>query len=281
VDEPEVSALERVGAQVSRPDRNAGDVRLSAPGRLGELATWIAQAQGSATPQPLRRPRLVSVGADPAPWVVTLADSLGVGIPAAEGGTDQPVPAAIATAIDFVDAEVDSGTDLFVLAGTGARIAVAAVVSALTGTEPVKAVPGGRFAADAPAWMALVAAARDLRRTIKDLRAQPEALLAGTQSPHLAYATALLVAAAARRTPVVLDGPLAHAAALVAVLNRPEAGFWWQSADGCDDPAVPVAQDSLRLRAVLDLSAGTGEGGAGLLAATALRAAIERSNADD
>lgn len=91
--------------------------------------------------------------------------------------------------------------------------------------------------------------------------------------PGLAAASGFVLRAAARRTPVLLDGPGAMAAALVAYEAAPRAVRWWQVADRCPDAAHAIALTRLALRPLLDIGIRTGDGTAGLLAVPLLRAA--------
>ena len=84
----------------------------------------------------------------------------------------------------------------------------------LLGTDAVDAlgwpVPVDDIIDDAQ-WMADVVALRDGLRAVKGLAGDPAALLDALGNARLAAATGLLLGAAARRTPAVLDGPGAAA----------------------------------------------------------------------
>jgi nicotinate-nucleotide--dimethylbenzimidazole phosphoribosyltransferase len=82
-----------------------------------------------------------------------------------------------------------------------------------------------------------------------------------------------LVRAAARRTPVLLDGVVATAAALVAQDLQPRCVRWWRSAQRTSEPAQAVALRRLGLEPILDLGVEAGDGTGGLLAVPMLRAA--------
>lgn len=272
------SALERVGSTIWWPESRPGMELRSGTnrqdGRLFELAAWSADVQNSCPPRPYLRVRLVLFGTPPTPPVLGLAESVGATpVPVPEVGPD--VPAAVDAGIALADAEVESGADLLVLAGSAATVAATAVVSTLTGQEPVKVLRRGTAALDAETWMARAVDVRDTRCRIVNQRGQADRLLDALGDPLVAFATGVLVGASARRTPVVLDGPLVHAAALVATLGRPAASAWWQVADSSEEPVVTLAQDRLRLVPVLGLSTSAGDGTAGLLCVPVLRAAVD------
>jgi nicotinate-nucleotide--dimethylbenzimidazole phosphoribosyltransferase len=84
----------------------------------------------------------------------------------------------------------------------------------------------------------------------------------------------VLLAAAARRTPVVLDGPATAAAALVAARLSFRAPDWWLAGTLSPDPAHQIALTRLSLEPVLDLGLRGEDGTGALLAVPVLRAAV-------
>jgi nicotinate-nucleotide--dimethylbenzimidazole phosphoribosyltransferase len=276
VERPPLVAL---GANVEWPDSEASTSvteRLAADagyGRLAELAAWAVGVRApAATGSFFDRVRAIVVGAEPDPLVLDTATAAGVDVRrvATEDG-DVAAGAAIA------DDEVDRGTDLLVLAvpGPHSEAADAAIViSVLTNTEPVKVLARGADATDPEAWMSLAVDVRDRRRPCLQHRNHPDRMLAEIGSPRLAVAAGIALAAAARRTPVLLDGPVAVAAALLGYEAQPRAGRWWAVADLSSNPMQEVALARLGQRAVLGLGAGRGDGLAGLLAVPVIRAAL-------
>jgi nicotinate-nucleotide--dimethylbenzimidazole phosphoribosyltransferase len=83
-----------------------------------------------------------------------------------------------------------------------------------------------------------------------------------------------LARAAARRTPVVLDGIVSAAAALVADRLLPGAAEWWIAGHRSTEPAQAAALDALDRSPILDLGMRLGEGTGALLAVPVLQAAI-------
>ena len=281
-----MSGLLALAADVEWPDADAAtSVRTTLaasgtdPGRLGELAEWIAGVQGGERPRDFERVRTIIFGAPPdttgpSAAVVAMADLAISGVRSLPRRAD-----AIAQAIDagavLADEEIDGGADLLVVAlqGPDAGTSPLALVSVLTNTEPVKVLPrGARVTAED--WMRCAVAVRDTRRRGMPHRAQPSELLDAISGPDLAAATGFLLRAAGRRTPVLLDGLPATAAALVAYEAQPRAVRWWHSADLSAEPAHELALTKLGLRSVLDLGIGLADGTAGLLAVPVLRAAV-------
>lgn len=177
------------------------------------------------------------------------------------------VIAALRAGIALADAEIDSGADLLVAGdlGVGVSTPAAVLVAALTGTEPV-AVVGRGSGIDDRAWMRKAAAIRDALRRARAVLADPVALLRTAGGADLAAMTGFLAQAAIRRTPVLLDGLAAAAAALVAEELAPGARSWWLAAHRCAEPAHALALEQLDLRPVLDLHIRLGQAAGALTA---------------
>jgi nicotinate-nucleotide--dimethylbenzimidazole phosphoribosyltransferase len=278
-----MSELLSLAADVDWPDNEAASaarVTLAAAsaetGRLGELAEWLAGVQGAHPPRDFARVRLIVFGDLPAPGAgpEALADLAEAGIRKV-AHQDQSAAPAISAGAALADQEVDTGADLLIVAvpGPDAAIPALSIVSVLTNTEPVKVLArGGRLA---PAeWMEQAIAVRDARRQAMPHRAQPIELLDAVGNSTIAAAAGFLLRAAGRRTPVLLDGLAATAAALVAYEAQPRAVRWWDCADRSAEPAHELALTKLGKRSILDLGSRLGDGTAGLLAVPVLRAAV-------
>lgn len=276
---PTLSDLVSIGAEVVWSDHDAEQrthdalAADRALGRLADLAEWISAVQGASPPSPLNRVRAVVFG-PPGRYAEQVAASVQASVRAVQEFGSGTTEDAVAAGAAVADDEVDSGADLLVAALPDTGVLAAVVASVLTDTEPVKVLAGGAAATDPDAWMARAVAVRDARRRAFALRTDPQQLLAVLGSPALAATTGFVLRAAARRTPVLLDGPAATAAALVAYEAQPRGVRWWLSADLAPDPAHELALNRLGGRAVLDLGTGLGDGTAGLLAVAVLRAAI-------
>jgi len=269
-----VTGLSALGADVQWTDAAAaaaaGAALRPGAGRLGELAQWLAGAQGAPSPEAPARPRLVAV-ADVVPDVLRdAAERIGVGIDQATTPAD--VPAACAGGVAIVDRAVDSGTDLLVLAG-GADDAAAATVCLITGVEPVALLPRGAAAVDTRSWIARAAALRNTLRRISPLREVPDEMLTALGSPALALSATVLMHAAFRRTPVLFDGRTAAAAAVLCHDVQPRAVRWWLPADDSPDPVCRRALSDLARDPVLNLGLTRDDGLAGLLAVAVVQAA--------
>ena len=80
--------------------------------------------------------------------------------------------------------------------------------------------------------------------------------------------------AAIRRTPVLLDGVVVTAAALVAERMAPGARSWWQAGHRSPEPAHALALAELGLEPIVDLGMRLGEGTGAAVALPILRAAV-------
>ncbi len=184
--------------------------------------------------------------------------------------------AAYAAGCAIADEEADAGTDLLVVGDMGiANTTVAAVVcAAVTRCEPV-AVVGRGTGIDDQGWIRKVTVVRDALTRVRLAEAadDPARLLSVAGGPDHAAMVGLLVQAAVRRTPVLLDGVVSCVAALVADRIAPGIASWQVAATRSPEPAQALALARLQHEPLLDLGLRLGEGTGALLAVPLLRAA--------
>jgi nicotinate-nucleotide--dimethylbenzimidazole phosphoribosyltransferase len=168
---------------------------------------------------------------------------------------------AFAVGRALADEEVDAGADLLVPAslGVGATTPAATLVAALTATEPVAVIGRGSGIDDA-GWMRKAAAVRDALRRARPHVRDPLALLRVAGGADIAALTGFCLQAALRRTPVLLDGLVVGAAALLADELAAGAREWWLLAQRSPDPAMALVEEHLHLSPVLDLGVRIGDG---------------------
>ncbi|MGV0852788.1 nicotinate-nucleotide--dimethylbenzimidazole phosphoribosyltransferase [Mycolicibacterium phlei] len=189
--------------------------------------------------------------------------------------SDDEVTAAIEAGRRIADEEVDSGADLLIAGdmGIGNTTPATTLIAALTDTEPVAVVGRGTGIDDA-GWARKTAAIRDALYRTRAHRTDPVALLRICGGADLAAMAAFCAQAAVRRTPVLLDGLVVTAAALVAERLAPGARQWWQAGHRSTEPAHAVALDRLGLEPIVDMRMRLGEGTGAAVALPIVRAAV-------
>jgi nicotinate-nucleotide--dimethylbenzimidazole phosphoribosyltransferase len=188
--------------------------------------------------------------------------------------TDAEVEASFRLGMTIADQEVDAGADLLVLAslGDGARTVAAALVGALLGLSALDLVDGSADVDDAT-WAGTVGALRDALYRARRHREDPLAVLRTVGSADTAASTGFLVQAAVRRTPVLLDGVVSCACALVGRRLVEGANQWWLASHRSTEPAQRRVLDLLGLEPLVDLGLRLDDGTGALTALPVLRAA--------
>ncbi len=183
--------------------------------------------------------------------------------------------AAVANGRAIADELVDAGVDLLMAGdlGIGNTTPAAALIGVLTDTEPVVVVGRGT-GIDDEGWIRKTAAIRDGMRRGRAVSRSPIALLAALAGADIAAMAGFLAQAALRRTPVILDGVVVTAAALVAEDLAPGASQWWLAGHRSDEPAHSIALRQLDLEPVLEFSMRLGEGSGAVTALPIVQAAV-------
>ena len=189
--------------------------------------------------------------------------------------TEDETIAAVTAGVRIADEEIDAGADLLIAGdmGIGNTTPAAALISALTGREPVAVVGRGTGVDDA-GWARKTAAVRDALYRARGATTDPLALLRICGGPDLAAMAGFCAQAAIRRTPLLLDGVVVTGAALVAERMAPGAGRWWQAGHRSTEPAHSIALAHLGLEPIVDLGMRLGEGSGAAAALPILRAAV-------
>ncbi|GED98594.1 nicotinate-nucleotide--dimethylbenzimidazole phosphoribosyltransferase [Gordonia crocea] len=180
---------------------------------------------------------------------------------------------AMAAGRAIADELVDSGVDLLIAGdmGIGNTTPAAVLIGLLTHEEPVTVVGRGTGIDDA-GWIRKTAAIRDGMWRGRRVADDPLSLLAAVGGADFAAMAGFLAQAALRRTPVILDGLVVTAAALVADDLAPGSVDWWQAGHVSAEPAHAIALRRLGLTPLLDLGMRLGEA-SGAVAALPLVAA--------
>ncbi|MFD5428092.1 nicotinate-nucleotide--dimethylbenzimidazole phosphoribosyltransferase [Streptomyces sp. NPDC127084] len=175
---------------------------------------------------------------------------------------------AVRLGMAVADEEADSGTDLVVIGdlSVGGTTAASALIAALCGTDASVVTGRGGVAIDDLAWMRKCAAIRDSLRRARPVLGDQLELLATVAGADLAAITGFLLQAAVRRLPVILDGVVSAACALVAQRAAFRAPDWWLAGQVSGEPAQAKALDRMALSPLLDQGVTVGEGTGALLA---------------
>lgn len=182
------------------------------------------------------------------------------------------VSAAVLAGAQFARDAVDGGADLLVLGDMGIAntTASAALIAALTGTPPAAATGRGTGIDDATlAHKTAVVSAALARVGARN----PLGTLVGLGGLEHAALVGVCLAGAAARVPIVLDGVITNAAAVVAHALCPSVVDYLVAGHRSVEPGATIALDHLGLEPIVDLDLRLGEGTGGLLAVPVVRAA--------
>ena len=193
--------------------------------------------------------------------------------------TEAELVAAINVGKRIADEEVDNGADLLMAGdlGIGNTSPSAVIIGLLTGQEPV-VVTGRGSGVNDEGWKRKVAVVRDAMFRARKDKGDVLTLMRKVTSPELAAMAAFLAQAAVRRTPIVLDGVVVTAAALLAERLAPGARAWMQAGHRSAEPAHTFALESLKLEPLLDLGLRLGEGSGAAAAFPLVRMATNIMN---
>ncbi|MFG2832533.1 nicotinate-nucleotide--dimethylbenzimidazole phosphoribosyltransferase [Streptomyces sp. NPDC048434] len=189
--------------------------------------------------------------------------------------TAEEAEAAFRAGMAVADEEADAGTDLVVLGdlSVGGTTAASTLIAALCGTDASVVTGRGGAPIDDLAWMRKCAAIRDALRRARPVLGDQLELLATVGGADLTAMTGFLLQSAVRRTPVILDGVVSAACALVAQRVAFRAPDWWVAGQASGEPAQAKALDRIALNPLLDHGVTAGEGTGALLALPLVQAA--------
>lgn len=284
-------------------------------GRLGSIGAWVSAVQGENVPHPFTRARAVVVAGahgvatrGVSAWTEDAARTQAADIAAGGGAAhaaarlagasvrfvpdylDAPTrpidtepamsaeecEAAMRNGIDVADQEIDAGTDLLIPGdlAVGNTTVAAALYGVFTRTEPVEAVGRGSGIND-HVWKVKTAAVRDAMFRVRGFRDDEHRVIAEIGGPDFAFLVGLIAQAAARRTPVLVDGAYAAVAAYVAERLAPGTKRWLIAGQLSPEPCHLGCVQALGLTPVLALDMTTGQAAGALAALPAINLAAE------
>ena len=182
--------------------------------------------------------------------------------------------AAIGVGRDVTGGLVAEGCDVIALGemGIGNTTAASALVAALTGRVPAEVTGRGTGLDDEAVRYKTAVIERALQRH-QPRRDDPLGTLAAVGGLEIAALVGAMLTAAEARVPVVLDGFITGAAALVAAAMAPNLGPRLIASHRSAEPGHRVVLEQLGLEPLLDLDLRLGEGSGAALALPLIRAA--------
>ena len=186
--------------------------------------------------------------------------------------TPAQVQAAIEVGIDVARDLVAQGNRLLVTGDMGIAntTASAALISVFTGLDVAEVTGRGTGIDDA--MLAHKVSVIETAIRINQASTDPIGALAGVGGFEHAGVVGFLLAAAALRTPVILDGVIACSAALVARAIAPHAADYWVAGHRSVEPGATAALAHLGLVPLVDLGMRLGEGSGAALAVPLVQA---------
>jgi nicotinate-nucleotide--dimethylbenzimidazole phosphoribosyltransferase len=183
--------------------------------------------------------------------------------------------AAVDVGLDIARQLVGEGVRLVGLGemGIGNTTAASSIVAALTGLPPSEVTGRGTGVDDATWRHKIAVIERGLDVNHPD-PVDPVGVLAAVGGLEIALLTGLALGAAAEGIPVIADGFITGAAALVAARLCPALPLRLIAAHRSVEPGHTVVLDDLGLRPLLDLGLRLGEGTGAALAMTLVDAAV-------
>ncbi|MEU5906131.1 nicotinate-nucleotide--dimethylbenzimidazole phosphoribosyltransferase [Micromonospora sp. NPDC047467] len=183
--------------------------------------------------------------------------------------------AAVCTGIRIADELIDAGAGILLTGdmGIGNTTPAATLIAAFTGVDPLDSTGRGT-GVDDPTYARKVAVVRAALARHEPDPADPLGVLAAVGGLEHAALAGLILGAAARRTPVLLDGVIAVSAALAAAAFAPDAVGAMIAGHRSAEPGATVALRQLGLDPLIDLGLRLGEGTGALLALPVVTGAV-------
>ncbi|MEV1332027.1 nicotinate-nucleotide--dimethylbenzimidazole phosphoribosyltransferase [Micromonospora costi] len=183
--------------------------------------------------------------------------------------------AAVEVGIRVAHELVDAGAGILLTGdmGIGNTTPAAALVAAFTGTDPA-GTTGRGTGVDDPTYRRKVEVVRAALERHRPDPADPLGVLAAVGGLEHAALAGLVLGAAGRRVPVLLDGVIACSAALAAAAFAPDAVGAMVAGHRSAEPGATLALRRLGLEPLIDLGLRLGEGTGALLALPVVTGAV-------
>jgi nicotinate-nucleotide--dimethylbenzimidazole phosphoribosyltransferase len=218
----------------------------------------------------------VAAPLEPAPGLVIAKVRAGTRDLSVEAAlTRKETLAAIEAGADVADALIDRGCGILATGDMGIAntTPAAALIAAFTGADPAAVTGRGTGIDDAMLAHKTDVVRAALQRHRPD-PADPVGVLSTLGGCEHAALAGFILAAAARHTPVLVDGVISLSAALAAVAIAPDAIGAVVAGHRSAEPGASVALTHLGLRPLVDLGMRLGEGTGALLAVPIVAGAV-------
>jgi nicotinate-nucleotide--dimethylbenzimidazole phosphoribosyltransferase len=181
---------------------------------------------------------------------------------------------AIETGIEIVKSEINKGLDLVGTGemGIGNTTASAAICAVMTG-KPVAEVTGRGTGLDDKGLQHKIEIINKVLEVNQPDPGQPLEVLARVGGLEIGGLTGVILGAAANRIPVIIDGYISGAAALIAFGLCPQSKDYMIAGHVSQEPGHRILLEHLGLKPLLNLNMRLGEGTGGALAMTIVEAA--------
>ncbi|MFG2057126.1 nicotinate-nucleotide--dimethylbenzimidazole phosphoribosyltransferase [Micromonospora sp. NPDC048930] len=248
----------------------AGGAVVNAFARQAGASVTVVDV-GVATPLPLdpaadpAGPRLVAANVRAGTRDLTVAAAL----------TRDEARTAVETGIRVAGELIDGGAGILLTGDMGIAntTPAAALIAAFTGVDPAEATGRGTGVDDETYARKVGVVRAALDRHAPD-PADPLGVLAAVGGLEHAALAGLILGAAARRVPVLLDGVIAVSAALAATAFAPQAVGAMVAGHRSAEPGATAALRHLGLDPLIDLGLRLGEGTGALLALPVVTGAV-------
>ncbi|TDC26464.1 nicotinate-nucleotide--dimethylbenzimidazole phosphoribosyltransferase [Micromonospora sp. 15K316] len=210
-------------------------------------------------------PRLVSATVRPGTRDLTVAAAL----------TRDEARAAVEVGVRVAEELIGAGAGILLTGdmGIGNTTPAAALIAAFTGADAADATGRGT-GVDDPTYRRKVEVVRAALDRHRPDPADPLGVLAAVGGLEHAALAGLILGAAARRVPVLLDGVIAGSAALAAAAFAPDAVGAMVAGHRSAEPGATLALRRLGLEPLIDLGLRLGEGTGALLALPVVTGAV-------
>jgi len=224
----------------------------------------------------------MGVATDLAPHPDLVVKKIGYGTRNLANGpamTNDEMHRAIETGRKIVTHEIEQGADIVGTGdmGIGNTTASSAITAAVTG-QPVKFVTGRGTGIDDAIYekkLAVIQRALDMNHPDP---ADPLDVLAKVGGFEIAGLVGVILGGAQARRPVVIDGFISGAAALIATALEPHAKGYLIASHRSQEPGHRIMLEHVGLQPLLDLDLRLGEGTGGALAMSLVEAACKVLN---